>query len=108
MRWIGRKAGVGWGEGAFFGLDFLGTFCVKTKSTKEKGQRIWQLQSSLLDTKFILSASLVLFCLDTKKNEKKSSTNPAPLPSASRLATHMPEWAALFVHVRAQGGINYQ
>jgi len=29
----------------------------------------------------------VLFCLDTKKDEKKSSTNTAPLPAAGRLAT---------------------
>jgi len=43
---------------------------------------------------FLLFVSFyLLFCLDTKKNEKKSSTNTAPLPSASRLAAHMPEWA---------------
>ena len=43
-------------------------------------QKIWVL------SQIISLSSLVLFCLDTKKNEKKSSTNTAPLPSASRLA----------------------
>ena len=47
------------------------------------------LQKTLLDKKSSSMISLVLFCLDTKKNEKRSSTNTAPLRAASRLAaTH--------------------
>jgi len=86
VHWLGKKAGVGWlsWEGAFFCLDFLGTFCVKTKSTKEIKSSHLQLQRLIL--KLFQSPVIILFCLDTKKNEKKSSTNTAPLPSASRIA----------------------
>jgi hypothetical protein len=44
----------------------------------------------------------VLFCLDTKKNEKKSSTNTAPLPTAGRLAAAHARVGPITIGIRAR------
>jgi hypothetical protein len=85
------------------------SICVKTKSTKKEiFPHNSQLLISLLDAKIISVILSLFFFVLIQKRTKKNQARTLPLYALlAALQPHMPEWAALFVHVNALNRVNY-
>ena len=79
--------------------------CVKTKSTKEReGYKLIAIFEKLgLTQNSALRSLPVLFCLDTKKNEKNQARTLPLYPLLAALQPRLPEWAVqISIGIRAR------
>ena len=78
------------------------SICVKTKSTKKRKIKEHCGSTKLCLIKRLAHEHFLFFFVLIQKRTKKNQARTLPLyPLLAALQPHMPEWAALFVHVHA-------
>src|SRR6478609_9487792 len=111
VRRTGKKAGVRRqvGEEHFFALSFLVLFSTKCfiplwrgkKGRRKRSRTELRLAKSFCLIKRPVHDLLLFFFVLIQKRTKKDQARTLPLYALlAALQPHMPEWAALFVHVR--------